>query len=129
MIDDLFSIFLFILDIPMILLSGGGLKLYSYKKGFCGFSLFSGDSHSIRRSSIELSKEVPFEDNLFISILNGINSVHDVAPLFNSASILDLLYLVRLVFLLYLCTIHILIGNHQSVIDSSVEHFLLLTSL
>ena len=62
-------------------LKGGNLQFYKHRDRFRGFNRFSRvDTNYLPSRSIELYKEVPYENNMLTIFLNGVNSVHGVQP-------------------------------------------------
>tara|TARA_Y100000768_G_scaffold336157_1_gene277673 strand:- start:830 stop:1687 length:858 start_codon:yes stop_codon:yes gene_type:complete len=76
------SVFLFYLKHKEDNIRGGSLDLYKYKSRFKGFRRdIWWDEREINLNHVQKVKSVPFENNRFILLLDGINSIHGVTPI------------------------------------------------
>jgi len=79
-------VFLYYLKPEETVIKGGSLDLYKYKSRFKGFRRdIWWDERELHFKHIEKVKSIPYENNRFIILLDNINAIHGVTPIFSGS--------------------------------------------
>ena len=81
------AVFLFYLKKNEDVVVGGSLDLYEYNEKFNGFRRdIWWDDREIHQNYVKKIKSIPYENNRFVMLLDGINSIHGVTPISSESS-------------------------------------------
>lgn len=81
------SVYLFYLKHKEDIVEGGSLDFYKYNKKFSGFRRdIWWDDREIHLDHVQKVKSIPYENNRFVMLLDGITSIHGVTPVHSKSN-------------------------------------------